>query len=382
MDTNLDDIDLDELKRLKWKTNLSRKVDQFRDIISDDEVFEKYFGEEYVNRLSEKSSSINGLIIKLGIVYTILMLSLYSSQYAPNSEFEVFGYGFKNLSSYKEFLLLLAAFISPVSSIYSAYRSYINALMNECLSKMAPDAKVREFYKQIWFNDYFETLIVKRYSGGHGVTTFLVGLFALILVFLLMTLVLASFFIQVNVIYDVAKNPSTSEYINLFVVAVSISSIIFTWLVNIMQLPMPETNYGMYDVLDNLEKSDPEKHKQIMKKLSDEDSKRDARNTIVLSSLSYLICYTVVSILWFSNSMDDMSIFLRHALPGAFFTMFFSNEVIDFVRKRGFDWFFRTYPQESSDRLTVFRRMRLVFSALKVIVPTIITVVYAFYSLS
>lgn len=382
MDTNLDDIDLDRLKRLKWKTNLSRKVEQFRDVISDDEVFEKYFGEEYVNRLSEKSSSINGLIIKLGIVYTILMLSLYSSQYAPSNEFEVFGYGFKNLSSYKEFLLLLAALISPVSSIYSAYRSYIDALINECLSKMAPDTKVREFYKQIWFNDYFETLIVKRYSGGHGVTTFLVGLFALILFFLLMTLVLASFFIQVNVIYDVAKNPSTSEYINLFVVAVSISSIIFTWLVSIMQLPMPETNYGMYDTLDNLEKSDPEKHKQVMKKLSDEDSKRDVRNTIVLSSLSYLICYTVVSILWFSNSMDDMSVFLAHALPGAFFTMFFSNEALGFIRKRGINWFFRTYPLDSPERLTVFGRMRFVFSTLKVIVPTIITAGYAFYSLS
>ena len=73
MDSNVNDIDLDDIKKIKWKTNLSRKIEQFREVISDDEVFEKYFGEEYVNRLSEKSQAINSLIIKLGVVYTILM---------------------------------------------------------------------------------------------------------------------------------------------------------------------------------------------------------------------------------------------------------------------------------------------------------------------
>lgn len=382
MDSNVNDIDLDDIKKIKWKTNLSRKIEQFREVISDDEVFEKYFGEEYVNRLSEKSQAINSLIIKLGVVYTILMLSLYSSQHLSNNEFEVFGYGFKNLSSYKEILLLLAALISPVSAIYGAYQKYINALVNECLSKMAPDDKVKAFYKHIWFNEYFDSLVIDRYPGWHGISKFLVGLFVLILIFLLMTLVLASFFIQVNVIYDVAKNPALSEYVNIFVVAISISSIIFTWLVSIMQLPMPETNYGMCAKIISLEKTNPEKYKEIMRKMSHDDSKRDARNIIVLSSLSYLVCYTAVSVLWFSSSMDEMSVFLSHALPGAFITMFISNEVIGIVRKLGLNWFFRKYSEESPIRLTVFGRMRFVFSLLKILIPSLITIGYAFYSLS
>ncbi|MFS1973230.1 hypothetical protein [Vibrio splendidus] len=381
MDTSSEDLDLDDIKKIKWKTHLSRKVDKFREVISDDEVFEKYFGEAYLNRLIEKSQAISSIIFKLGVVYTILMLSLYSSQHLSNSEFEVFGYGFKNLSSYKEILLLLAAVISPVSSIYTVYQKYLDALAKECLSKLSPDVNIKEFYKHIWFNQYFDGLVIDRYPGGHGITTFLMGSFVVILIFFLMTLVLASFFIQVNVIYDVAKNPSLSEHVNLFVVGISISSIIFTWLLGIMQLPMPEINHGMYTKLISLEESDPERYKKIMRKMSKEDSKRDARNIIVLSALSYLTCYTAISVFWFSSSMDDMSVFLSHALPGAFITMFFSNEIINTIRKFGWMWFFRKYPEESSNRFKVFGRVRFVLSLLKILVPCTFTIIYSFYAL-
>lgn len=37
---------LTKLRQIKWRTNLSRRIDDFSKVISDDSVFEKYFGED------------------------------------------------------------------------------------------------------------------------------------------------------------------------------------------------------------------------------------------------------------------------------------------------------------------------------------------------
>lgn len=160
-----DQDDLIKLRQIKWKTNLSRQINEFSEIIKDDEVFEKYFGEKYVEKLTNKSKAITRTIIKLGVVYSALMLSLFASQKLNQSEFEFFGYGFKNLAYYKEFLLFLAAAISPVSAILSAYQKYLTALIKECLNKIVPNAKIRQFYSHLYLDEYFDGLMGKN-SGA------------------------------------------------------------------------------------------------------------------------------------------------------------------------------------------------------------------------
>jgi hypothetical protein len=376
-----EESDLENLKRIKWKKNLTRKVEAFRDVISDDEIFEKYFGVEYIEKLSEKVASIDRVVIKLFIVYLVLMLSLYFSQ-APNStDFEIFGYGFKNLGAYKEALLFVAAVITPVSAIYSAYKSYMNALIKECIMKISPDERVREYYTHRWMDEYFDILLTGSYRS-HGVTKFLTLTFLLVLMFLVMTLVLVSFFVQINVIYDVAKNPSSSEYVNLFVIVFSISSIAFSWLVTLLQFPLPETNQKMYQDLLDLEKTDPVKYRILMDKKSKVDSKRDARSILILAALAYMISYTFVATVFFSSNMDDISLFLAKAMPGAFITMYLSNGILGGIRKISLNWFFRNYSKESDSRLFVFLKLNKRLSYFNFLVPLMISAIYAFYTLS
>src|SRR5690606_26345286 len=124
-----------------------------------EDLRQKFFGEKFVEQLSVRIDRLHRSVLVFGVTYTILMISLYVSQDARNAEFEIFGYGFKNLGYYKEFLLLLAAGISPISVTLSAYHRYLTAIRKECLAKLAPDPAAREFYSYVHADSYFDPLL-------------------------------------------------------------------------------------------------------------------------------------------------------------------------------------------------------------------------------
>jgi len=377
--------DVVRLRQVKWKTNLSRQVNEFSEIIKDDEVFEKYFGGKYVERLTDKSKAITRTLIKLGVVYAVLMLSLFASQNIGESEFEVFGYGFKNLGYYKEFLLLLAAAISPVSAILSAYQQYLTALIKECLKKIAPNASIRQFYSHLYLDEYFEGLISKKSGASitpHGFAVLLIAIFLITILFLFFTLLAGSFFIQISVIYDVATKPASSHYLNLFVVIFAIASILLSWLVSIMQFPMPEVDLSNYSKIFELEKQEPEKYKETMRKLSRESAKKEALSTIVLSVIVYIVGFAGIALYWFSGSFDNLSNFLGKAMPGSFIVMFLSSELAWYLKKRSMSWFFQKYPDKSDQRLRAFKRLGRILFLAKIVAPLCLSVGYAIYALS
>ena len=380
-----DNDKIEKLRQVRWKTHLSKRLQEFSEVISDDEVFEKYFGESYVEKLTSKSKDITKSVIKLGVIYTVLMLSLFASYNATQSEFEIFGYGFKNLGSYKELLLFLAVSISPITAVMMAYQKYIDALANECLKKLSPDDRVRKFYSYTFIDGYFDGLSSKNRDPStywHGFTVFIMGLLGVLLLFLFATLVAGSFFIQISVIYDVATNPALSQYINLFVLVYAISSILFSWLVSIIQLPMPEIDLSNYSRLTEIEKEDPDRYREIMQKFAARDLKKEAMSTITLSAIIYMSLFTIISIYWFSSAIDDLAIFIGKGMPGAFIVLFFSNEIMGFIRKRVLAWYFRNYPDDAPNRLQVFGGVQKILFLNKIVVPVILSIAYTVYVLS
>jgi hypothetical protein len=376
--------EINKLREVKWKTHLSKRVQEFSEVISDDDVFEKYFGETYVEKLASKSREITKLVFKLGVIYAVLMLSLFASYNISQSEFEVFGYGFKNLGAYKELLLFLAVSISPITAVLMAYQKYINALTTECLKKLAPDASVRKFYSYTFIDDYFDGLSSK--SAGettywHGSVKLIAVLFAFTLIVLLVTLVAGSFFIQISVIYDVATKPATSQYINLFVLVYAIASISFSWLVSIMQFPMPEIDFSNYSKLSEIEKNDPDRYRELMQRIAADSSKKEAVSIIVSSSIIYMSLFTVIALYWYPSTLDDLASFLGKGMSGAFLVLFFSNEIMGFVRKRTLAWFFRNYTESSPNRLKVFGKVQKLLVFNRIVVPVILSIGYALYAL-
>lgn len=381
-DENTEEIT--KLREIRWKTHLSQRVQEFADVISDDDVFEKYFGEPYVEKLTSKSKDITRLVFKLGVIYTALMLSLFASHNVSESEFEVFGYGFKNLGAYKELLLFLAVSISPVTAVLLAYQKYINALATECLRKLAPDASTRKFFSYRFIDDYFDGLISQNTGSStywHGSVTLLTAVFGLILLFLLITLVAGSFFIQISVIYDVATKPSLSQYVNLFVLVYATASILFSWLISIMQFPMPEVDLGNYSRLSEIEKNEPDRYKELMRKFAAESSKKEAISIIISSFVIYMSIFTVVVFYWHPSSLDNLTFILGKGMPGAFIVLFFSNELMGFIRKRVLAWFFRNHPEDDPNRLGVFGKVQKLLLLNRIIVPATMSIGYAFYAL-
>lgn len=378
------DSEIIRLRQIRWKSPLSRKIEEFSKLISDNEVFDKYFGESYTNELATKSKAITQLVLKLGLIYSILMLSLYASQNINGSEFEIFGYGFKNLGNYKELLLLLAAVISPISAVCSAYQKYLNALVSECLKKLSPDAKTRKYYSLKFLDEYFEWLPSRPTETSiswHSFTLLLMISLLIILTLLFFTLLAGSFFIQINVIYDIAINPSSSKYVNIFVLSVSISAILLSWLIAIVQLPMPEVDISNSLRLEEIKETDPIKYQAIMGRMVGESIKREAASILIISSLIYMSVFTFLSIFFFSEILNNLTVFLSKAMPGVFFVLFFLSEIIKFVRKQILNWFFKKYPDESLYRLKVFGNVTKILILIRVIFPLVLSLSYAFYSL-
>ncbi|WP_339021829.1 hypothetical protein [Aeromonas salmonicida] len=378
------DSEIIRLRQIRWKSPLSRKIEEFSELISDNEVFDRCFGEGYTNELATKSKAITHLVLKLGLIYSILMLSLYASQNINGSEFEIFGYGFKNLGNYKELLLLLAAVISPISAICSAYQKYLNALVSECLKKLSPDAKTRKYYSLKFVDEYFEWLPsrpTEKSISWHGFTIFLMVFLVVTLMLLFFTILVGSFFIQINVIYDIAINPSSSKSVNIFVLSVSISAILLSWLITIVQLPMPEVDVSNSLRLEEIREVDPVKYQTIMGRMADESIRREATSIFITSSMVYISIFTSLSIFFFPETLNNITVFLSKAMPGVFFVLFLSSETIKFVRKKILHWFFKKYPDESLYRLKVFGNVTKILVLIRVIFPLVFSLSYALYSL-
>ncbi|PKH93148.1 hypothetical protein CXF76_02720, partial [Pseudoalteromonas sp. 78C3] len=228
----------------------------------------------------------------------------------------------------------------------------------------------------------FKNIIKGEKVQQHGIYVLLVTFLALIFVLIFITLVLASFFIQIVVIYDVFVNPATPGYMNTFVIVFALSSILFSWLVSLIQMPMPEVDYSNYGKISNLEKEDPEKYKKVMDKISKEETKKGAKSIILTSALTYLITFSGLSFFWYGLELQDISAFLPKAIPGAMFVMFFSNELLGFVNKIAYRKFFKSYPDTSDKRILVFSRLQKFLSLMKILSPMFLTIIYSQYVFS
>lgn len=377
---NNDTTDLKTLTRITWRTAISGRLARFSELLDNQDVFQKYFGEKFVEELSMRIDRLNRNVVLLAAAYTILMISLFLSQDSKKTEFEIFGYGFKNLGYHKEFILLLAAGITPISATLSAYRRYLIAIRKECLKKLAPDPAVREFYSYVYLDNYFDPLIKETGTPSsrlHGLTVLFLTIFLFTLALLLLALLAASFLLQVNVIYDVATNPASSKYVNLFVVTFSLTAIALSWMIGILQLPLPEVDLSNYAKLTALRECDQAKYEETMRRMAIESAKRERVWSAVLSLVFFVITYSATSIFWYPATLQNLEAFIARALPGAFLTAVIANGVTSGIKSMLYRWFFRRYPSESDHRLTVFTRLGKIVTAVRVATPIVASVAYA-----
>jgi hypothetical protein len=353
-----DTTEIKALRRTVWRTAVAGKVERFESLL-DAPASRKYFGEPFVKDLSLRIERLFRLQVVLGAVYTVLMLSLLAAQDATKSEFQILGYSFKNLNYYKEFLLMGAAFVSPVSSAISAYHRYLSELRKVALRKLFPNTSVLEFASNVYLDNFLDALVKDRgvgYRRPHGITTALVAILAIVLLALALALLGASFVLQISVIYDVAIHPSSTPLLNTFIVAFSLGAIALSWLIGALQLPLPEVDLEGSVRLGELRNRDPERYQETIKRLGAESRKQEESWNLFSSvGIFALIFPAVATLLWPTPSTEIWALLLKATL-GILAVTFLSSELAQKLKLAILRRYFKRYPEGSDPSLKAYSR--------------------------
>lgn len=356
MDSNSSDVNA--LKRIVWRTAISGRLERFATLLNDPEA-QRYFDEAFVAKLSTKIERLFRLIFLLGAIYTILMLSLFAAQDPSKAEFQILGYSFKNLGYYKEFLLFAAALLSPLSSGISAYHRYLSELRKVALKKLFPNPEVLEFAAHIYTDGYADPLIKDStavHIKPHGFAVFLVAAFGIVFFAVLVALLASSFILQIAVIYDVANNPSSSPFINRFIVAFSLGAIALSWLIGLLQLPLPEVDLGVYAKLEELRESDKQKYEETMKRLAVDSAKREQTWAIGSAVAIFVFTYSGIAVLLPSQEHQVLWPLLFKSLPGIVFAIIVATSGASKIKSAIYSSYFRHFPKGTDPEFKAFSR--------------------------
>lgn len=376
-------IDSDEIakfEQLRWRKPMSQRVARFAELIEDDEVFEKYFGEPYVEELAIKCRSIFRTAIKLWLVYTALLLSLFTYYNVSQTDIEVLGYAIRNIGDYKELLLVIAVTLWPIAGLMLAYHSYLQALAHECLNKLVPNEDVRKFYAHKFLDNTLDWIGSGPKEEQTHAHWFTVGVLLLLLfgvAFLVICFSVGSFYIQVSVIYDVWTNPGANNFINVAVLVYSITAILISWLITMAQWPLPEVDFSNYSKLEKLKEEDPDTHQETFRRIAANLERREAFALLTSYTLVFMTLNTGIVLIWFPKVVSDLSVFIGQAIAGALLVAFIGNEIVGFIRKLRYASFFKKYPTESNERATAFHKMERRLWWNRVLVPAVLTVIHA-----
>lgn len=374
-----DSSEIKALKRIVWRTASAGRLERFAAVLNDPDK-QQHFTEPYIDRLSTKLDRLLRLQIVLAAIYLVLMLSLFAAQDPNKTEFQILGYSFKNLGYYKEMLLLLAAFLTPTSSIVAAYHRYLGELRKAALIKLIPDQDVRDFSVHIYSDNFLDPLLSDRsvpHRRPHGVTILLVAVFGITLVVLAIALIAASFVLQISVIYDVATNPSSSILLNRFIVAFSLGAIALSWMIGALQLPLPEVDAESSIRLGELQKRDPGKYKETMKRIAVDSAQRERIWFVVSGVLVFAFVYSIVAALYPASPGHDLWKLFLMSVPGIALTVLLSTTVAGSVKRAFYRAYFRNNPEGTDSELKKFTLTTRLIGACRVIIFAIVSLIYS-----
>jgi hypothetical protein len=351
-----DSSEIKALRRIVWRTAIAGRLERFAAVL-DDPAKQRHFAEPFLDRLSAKLDRLFRLQVILAAVYLVLMLSLYAAQDPKKTEFQILGYSFKNLGYYKELLLFVAALLTPTSSVVAAYHRYLGEIRKVALQKLIPEKDVRDFSAHVYFDNFLDPLLSERtvpHRKPHGVTMLLVAVFGMTLMTLALAIVAASFVLQISVIYDVATNPSSTQFINHFIVAFSLGAIALSWMIGVLQLPLPEVDIEASMRLSKLQKQDPSKYQETMKRIAVESARRERTWFLSSGVLVFASIYSIVAALIPVPPGADLWKLFLVSVPGLALIIFLSTTVAGGIKGFFYSVYFRRYPEGTDRELKKF----------------------------
>ena len=371
--------DIDGLRLWAWNTHISTKVEEFSKIIEDDKIFDRYFGADYVEKITSKSEILYREEVKLSLLYLALMLVLFFFHSLDIKEFQFAWYGFKNVSALKELLLLVAVTLLPVVAVKEVYRKYLTAIANECIKKLHSREDSREFYSLVYIDNPFGWLVSFGKTperAWHGISVILMLCLMFISLSFLAVVYVGGFLVLVSVVYNVITEPVSSEYVNYFVATYTALAIIFSWLIHAHKFPLPHRDLKFYSKLEKLKVEDPPKYQGWMYKEAEKANKRTDYLLFFWSTSIYALLFTGVSLYFFPEKFEDLSFFIFEGLWGAFFVIFFTHPIVSFIKTTAWRIWMGGDVDNSTIDHVAFGKYQKTAKFAYLLVPTLITVLF------
>ena len=133
-------------------------------------------------------------------------------------------------------------------------------------------------------------------QSPHRFTTSLVVAYLGLTVYAVVAVLVASGFVYFSVLADVLMHPSTSRWINLFVVGFAITAQLMALILYVLRIPLPYIDYSNSEKLTELEKNDPEAYKATLRVLGEESRKNETRIRLTLSIFGYVATYILITV--------------------------------------------------------------------------------------
>ncbi|MFH4618447.1 hypothetical protein [Vibrio furnissii] len=360
-------------KRIVWKTAIRRHAEHFEKVLASGEAVEKHFSLDYLEKISSKSERFYSLSNKLSLIHLSLMVILYILQTNPKMEFEFGGYSIKNIGSYREFILLIAAAIAPVIAMQTAYKSYLDALIDKLIERGVQDENLRKFYRYAWLDRYFDSIAYTNREDNftnHGATGVIVLSFVVVVLVIVLIYMIATTILQFNVIYDILNNPSSPSVVNTFIVIISITLILVSILINVLRLPMPCIDLTYYEKLNKINEIAPGKYKSIIDELNRRDDRKEKFKVFVTVSIFYTIFY--YNFIWFGVEGRNLIINILELVISIGVSYFSSTTIYIAVKQYINTSYYKKYIIEEND-YNKFRNKKLIVTIFRYSIPIVIT---------
>jgi len=353
-----------------WSTLSSRNVERFSAAF---DAHTEAFDRDWLERLSERARSANSLSYKILLAYSIILVATYISQTNAELELEFFGFGAKGVGKLKEYLVIIASSLGVAHSVLFMHAEHLVRLLKKHLEKSAP-SEIAEFLAYGYIFEPFASLDKKGLteSQQHTYTKILSLILVTTVAILAISAIGGMMFMQVAVIIDIIKNPSTPNGVSWFTVIYAVTAFLFSATLALLKANLPTKDYSNFYKLEEMKETDPKRYTEIWNSILVSSERAQLRYTAVAAAIIFALTYSTASLWSAGTVISSSNLHLAAGIAGAIINYFISPRIVLKARKFIGFRFIQKHPEGTPNRLDKFKRMDRARSALYLAIPGLI----------
>ncbi len=287
--TDAEEDEIESLEGREWKTLNSATQENFKSLLKNPETADK-FDEAYATSVGERWRELTKFYHKLFFVVFPLVIIIGVLNSGFIREITFLGFKISRDSGALEVFLLLASLLSVIRSLVHLLEQHYGAIVESYVDSKS-DSRTKDYYLLSfgWTAGNYWTRVRNKESHLTApiVTTFLAYGLALGLMLIGAVLLILEFFILLDAMITVCRDPILPLSINVPIVVIASSALLCRIFLELLALPLPYSDYSNLYKLD-IAQHDPTRSEKIRIGLGVASLKRERRNVRLLQMVAML----------------------------------------------------------------------------------------------